>query len=103
MRGRGDFQNGRCMDNLYLNRMITPEADKPAKGGQDSRQGIVKKEQEIIIEISTGSLRCLKISIKIRFRHALVISNRACATLRGVGSTLRPVSGTGGSESILFK
>jgi hypothetical protein len=34
------------MDNLFLNRMITPvedaagcEADKPAEGGQDSRQG----------------------------------------------------------------
>jgi hypothetical protein len=39
------------MDNLFLNRMITPvedaaggEADKPAKGGQDSRQGIVEKD-----------------------------------------------------------
>jgi hypothetical protein len=32
------------MDNFLLNRMITPEADKPAGGGQDSRQWIVKKE-----------------------------------------------------------
>jgi len=48
MRGRGVFQNGRCMDNLYLKRM-------------NSRQGIVKKEQEIIIEISIGSLHFFKI------------------------------------------
>jgi hypothetical protein len=47
------------MDNLLLNRMITPvedaaggEADKPAGGGQDSRQGSVKKKQETIFEIS---------------------------------------------------
>jgi hypothetical protein len=40
------------MDNLFFNRMITPEADKPAGGGQDSRQGIVKKKQETIFEIS---------------------------------------------------
>jgi hypothetical protein len=44
------------MDNLLLNRMITPEADKPARGGQDSRQGIVKKKHETIFEISKGSL-----------------------------------------------
>ena len=44
------------MDKFLLNRMITPEADKPARGGQDSRQGIVKKEQETIFEISIGSL-----------------------------------------------
>jgi hypothetical protein len=40
------------MDKFLLNRMITPEADKPAGGGQDSRQGIVKKKQETIFEIS---------------------------------------------------
>ncbi len=28
LRGRGVFLNSRCMDNLFLNRMITPEADK---------------------------------------------------------------------------
>jgi hypothetical protein len=35
--------------------MITP-ADKPARGGQASRQGIVKKKQETIFQISIGSL-----------------------------------------------
>ncbi len=28
MRGCGVFLNRRSMDNLFLNRMITPEADK---------------------------------------------------------------------------
>ena len=51
------------MDHLFLNRMITPvedaacgEADKPAGGGQDLQQGIVKKKQETIFEISIGSV-----------------------------------------------
>jgi len=52
MRGRGVFQNGRCMDNLDLNRM-------------NSRQGIVKKEQEIIIEIAIGLFHIFKNSLKI--------------------------------------
>jgi hypothetical protein len=42
------------MDNLFLNRM-------------NSRQGIVEKEQETIIEISIGSLHNFKISLKIYF------------------------------------
>ncbi len=37
LRGRGVFLNSRCMDNLFLNRM-------------NSRQGIVKKEQETIFK-----------------------------------------------------
>jgi hypothetical protein len=37
MRGRGVFLNSSCMDNLFLNRM-------------NSRQGIVKKEQETIFK-----------------------------------------------------
>jgi len=37
------FLNNRCMDNLFLNRMI-------------SRQGIVKKKLETIFEISLGYL-----------------------------------------------
>jgi hypothetical protein len=49
------------MDNLFFNRMITPEADKPAGGGQDSRQGIVKKKQETIFEISMDFLLYFKI------------------------------------------
>jgi hypothetical protein len=40
--------------------MIMPEADKPAGGGQDSRQGIVKKKQETIFEKSIGSMRHFK-------------------------------------------
>jgi hypothetical protein len=28
MRGRGVFLNSRSMDNLFLKRVITPEADK---------------------------------------------------------------------------
>ena len=43
MRGRGVFLNRRSMDNLFLNRM-------------NSRQGIVKKKQETIFEISIDSL-----------------------------------------------
>jgi hypothetical protein len=41
------------MHNLFLNRMITPvedapggEVDKSAGGGQDSWQGLVKKDQD---------------------------------------------------------
>jgi hypothetical protein len=37
------------MDNFLLNRMITPKADKPAGGGQDSQQWIVKKKQDTIL------------------------------------------------------
>jgi hypothetical protein len=62
MRGWGDFLNDRSMDNLFLNRM-------------DSRQGIVKKKQETIFEISIGSLHYFKIRLKIRFRCAPVFSN----------------------------
>jgi len=53
------------MDNLLLNRMITPEADKPAGGGQDSRKGIVKKKQGNIFEISIGSMHYFLILLKI--------------------------------------
>jgi hypothetical protein len=47
------------MDNLFLKRVITPEADKPARGGQDSRQGLVKKKQESIFVKSIGSVYSL--------------------------------------------
>jgi hypothetical protein len=50
------------MDDLFLKRM-------------NSRQGIVEKEQETIFEKSTGSLHDFKISFKIHFRHAPVLSN----------------------------
>jgi hypothetical protein len=63
------------MDKFLLNRMITPEADKLAGGGQDSRQGIVKKKQETIFEISIGFMHCLKILLKIQFRYAPVFTN----------------------------
>jgi hypothetical protein len=43
----GNFLKSRCMDNLFLNRM-------------NSRQGIVKKEQETIFEVSMGSLHDFK-------------------------------------------
>lgn len=39
---------------FFSNRMITPEVDKPAGGGQDSRKGNIKKK-ETISEISIGS------------------------------------------------
>jgi hypothetical protein len=60
------------MDNLFLNRMLTPEADKPSGGGQDSRQGIVKKKQETIFKISIDSMHYFKTPFKIRFRYAPV-------------------------------
>jgi len=50
------------MDNPFLNRM-------------NSRQGIVKKKQETIFEISIGSLRYFKILFKMQFRHAPVFFN----------------------------
>jgi len=50
------------MDNLFLNRM-------------NSQQGIVKKEQETIFEISMGCWHDFKISLKIRFPRAPVLSN----------------------------
>jgi len=50
------------MDNLFLNRM-------------NSRQKIVKKKQETIIEISIGSMYYFKILLKIQFRYAPVFSN----------------------------
>ena len=62
MRGRGVSLNNRCMDNLFLNRM-------------NSRQGIVKKKQETIFEISIGSMYYFKILLKIQFRYAPVFSN----------------------------
>jgi hypothetical protein len=55
------------MDNLFLNRM-------------NSRQGIVKKEQETIFEISIGSLHRFRILLKIRYWHAPVLSNDPKAT-----------------------
>jgi hypothetical protein len=48
MKARGLFLYNRYMDNLFLNRM-------------NSRQGLVKKKQENIFEISIGSLTYLKI------------------------------------------
>jgi hypothetical protein len=62
MSGRRVFLNSRCMDDIFLNRM-------------NSWQGIVKKNQETIFEISIGSLQYLKILLKIRFRYAPVFSN----------------------------
>jgi hypothetical protein len=50
--GRGVFLNNRGMDNLFLNRM-------------NSRQGIVKKKQETIFEISMGSPHYFKMLLKI--------------------------------------
>jgi hypothetical protein len=41
----------------------------------NSRQGIVKKEQGTIFEISISTLRYFKILLKIRFRLAPVLSN----------------------------
>ena len=61
LRGRGVFLNHRYMDNLFLNRM-------------NSRQGIAKKEQETVFEISIGSLHYFKILLKIQFRYAPVLS-----------------------------
>ncbi len=55
------------MDHLFLNRM-------------NSRQGIVKKKQETVFEISIGSLHNFKISLKIPFRHTPVLSNHPQAT-----------------------
>jgi hypothetical protein len=62
MRGRGVFLNNRFMDNLFLNRM-------------NSRQGIVKKKQGTIFEISIGSLHHFKILLKTRFWYAPVFFN----------------------------
>jgi hypothetical protein len=45
--GRGIFLNSRCMDDLFLNRM-------------NSRPGIVKKEQEPILKISTEHMHYVK-------------------------------------------
>jgi hypothetical protein len=50
------------MDNLFLNRM-------------NSRQGILKKKQETIFEISIVSLYYFKILLKIQFRYAPVFSS----------------------------
>ena len=54
LRVRRDFLNSRCMDDLFLNRM-------------NSRQGMVKKKQETIFEISIGSLHYFKILLKRKF------------------------------------
>ena len=56
---RGVFLNNRSMDNLFLNRM-------------NLRQGIVKKKQETIFEISIGSQHYFRIFLQIRFRYAPV-------------------------------
>jgi len=50
------------MDNLFLNRM-------------NSRQGIVKKKQETVFEISIGYLHYFKILLTMQFRYAPVFSN----------------------------
>ena len=62
IRGRGVFLNHRYMDNLFLNRM-------------NSRQGIVKKKQKTIFEISIDSLHYFKILLKNQCRYAPVFSN----------------------------
>jgi len=61
-RGRGVFLKNRYMDNLFLNRM-------------NSCQGIVKKKQITIFDISIGYLHYFKILLKIQFRYAPVFSN----------------------------
>jgi hypothetical protein len=50
------------MDNLFLKRV-------------NSRQGLVQKEQEPVFEKLIGSLHNLQFLLRIRFRHAPVISN----------------------------
>jgi hypothetical protein len=54
LRDRGVFLNRRSIDNLYLNRM-------------NSRQGIVKKKQEAIFEISIGSPRYINFFLRYDF------------------------------------
>jgi len=49
------------MDDLFLNRM-------------NSQQGIVKKKEETIVEISIGFLHDFKILLKIQCRYAPVFS-----------------------------
>jgi len=49
--GQGVFLYHRCIDIFFLNRM-------------NSRQGIVKKEQEIIFAISKGSTQYFQNSFK---------------------------------------
>jgi len=61
-RVRGVFLNCRSMDNLFLNRV-------------NSCQGLVKKEQEPIFEKSIGLPYNLQFLLKMRFRHAPVLSN----------------------------
>jgi hypothetical protein len=60
----------------------------------NSLQGIVKIEQEAISDISIGSLHCFKISLKIRFQHAPVLSNdpSATQTARGCESSSQPLA-----------
>ena len=75
MRVRGVFLNRRSMDNLFF------KTRDHARGGQDSRQGIVKKEQESIFENSIGSLHKLQFLLKMRFiSYAPVLSNVPYAT-----------------------
>jgi len=50
------------MDDIFLNRM-------------NSQQGILKKKQEPIFEISIGSPHYFNILLKIRFRFAPAFSN----------------------------
>ncbi len=50
------------MDNLFLKRV-------------NSWQGLVKKEQETIFEKSIGLTHDLQFLLKMRFRHASVLSN----------------------------
>jgi hypothetical protein len=67
MRGREVFLNSHSMDNLFLNRV-------------NSWQGLVKKEQESIFEKSIGLPYNLQFLLKMRFRHAPVLSNDPYAT-----------------------
>jgi hypothetical protein len=53
------------MDDLFLKRVITPKADKPARGGQASWQRLVQKEQKSIFEKSIGSPCNLQFLLKI--------------------------------------
>jgi len=60
--GQGVFLKSRSMDDLFLKRV-------------NSRQGLVKKEQEPVFEKSIGSLYNLQLLLRIRFWHAPVLSN----------------------------
>ena len=75
MSGRGVFLNNRCMDNLFVNRMITPVEDAAGSEADKTRGRVRKEKTEPILEISIGYLHSIKILLKIHFRCAPVFSN----------------------------